>query len=95
MNIYCTRISLMTLISLLTHAQIHVNKQTPLYELLSESHLSECAELHDDPDWILSDDSHQLNNVGVVKLTHGHCRERRGGQRSVGKKAILPILESM
>ena len=49
------------------------------------SHLSECAELHDDPDWILCDDSHQLHNVGVVKLAHGHCRESRGGQTSVHK----------
>lgn len=40
------------------------------------SHLSQCAELHDDPDWVLSDDSHQLYDMWVVKLTHRHCRDR-------------------
>lgn len=42
---------------------------------LCSSHLSKCAELHDDPDWILCDYSHQLHNMGVIKLTHGHCKE--------------------
>lgn len=37
------------------------------------SYLSKCTELHDDPDWILSDDSHQLHYVRMIKLTHGHC----------------------
>lgn len=42
---------------------------------LCSSHLSKCAELHDDPDWIVCDYSHQLHNMGVIKLTHGHCKE--------------------
>lgn len=49
------------------------------------SHLSQCAKLHDDPDWVLSDDSHQLHDVGVVELTHGHCRDRDSQRREVGE----------
>ncbi len=56
------------------------------------SYLSECAELHDNPDWILRDDSHQLHNVGVVKLPHGHWWGRRGVQRSVRKFSLLKAL---
>ena len=38
-------------------------------------YLSECAQLHDDPDGVLCDDSDQLHNVRVVKLTHRYCGE--------------------
>lgn len=40
-------------------------------------YLSQCAELHDDPDRIICDDSHQLHNVGMVKLTHGHYEDKQ------------------
>lgn len=33
-------------------------------------YLSERTQLHDDPDGVLRDDSDQLHNVRVVKLTH-------------------------
>lgn len=42
--------------------------------MLIVSYLSQRAELHDDPDWIIWDDAHQLHNVRMVKLTHGYCR---------------------
>lgn len=38
-------------------------------------YLSKCAQLHDDPDGVLCDDSDQLHNVRVIKLTHRYCRE--------------------
>lgn len=38
-------------------------------------YLSECAQLHDDPDRVLCDDSDQLHNVRVVKLTHCYWGE--------------------
>lgn len=38
-----------------------------------ESYLSKSTELHDDPHRVLCDDSDQLNNVRVVKLSHCHC----------------------
>lgn len=36
----------------------------------STRYLSECAQLHDDPDGVLRDDADQLHDVRVVKLTH-------------------------
>ena len=38
-------------------------------------YLSECAQLHDDPDRVLCYDSNQLHNVRVVKLTHRYWGE--------------------
>lgn len=57
------------------------------------SHLSQCAKLHDDPDWVLSDDPHQLHDVWVVELTHGHCRDRDGDSEGmlVSLAAFFPL----
>lgn len=38
----------------------------------SGRYLSERAQLHDDPDGVLCDDSNQLHDVRVVKLAHRH-----------------------
>lgn len=37
-----------------------------------QRYLSQRAQLHDDPDGVLRDDSDQLHNVRVIKLTHGY-----------------------
>lgn len=53
------------------------------------SYLSKCTELHDDPDWILSDDSHQLHYVRMIKLTHGHCKKHKREESNNSPKRNL------
>lgn len=41
------------------------------------SYLSKSTELHDYPDWVFCNNSNELHNVGVIKLTHGYWKESK------------------
>lgn len=41
--------------------------------MLMLSYLPQSAKLHDDPHRVFCDNSNQLNNIRMVKLTHCHC----------------------
>lgn len=53
--------------------QQEVTQPRPLPQLSARTHLSQSAELHDDPHRVFGDHSDQLDDVRVVELTHGHC----------------------